>query len=156
MDNQSIIWETKPFHALSLETLYKILQLRQEVFVLEQACVYSDLDDRDQQSVHLMAWHGARLVAYTRLIPPGVTYTEASIGRVVIARDFRNRGLGNELMQRSISELYRLFGQQAITISAQQHLHHFYNRLGFAPTSEPYMDAGIPHIRMQRGPDTIK
>lgn len=149
MDGQRLIWNKKAFAALSLDELYKILQLRQEVFILEQACVYSDLDDKDQLSDHLMAWHGDALVAYTRLTPQGISYPDAmSIGRVVTAAGFRGGGLGAELMRRSIAALYALHGQKAVKIGAQQHLHAFYSRLGFEQTSEPYMDAGIPHIEM--------
>lgn len=149
MDTQKLAWSTKPFAALSLEELYKILQLRQEVFILEQACVYSDLDNKDQHAAHLMAWHGGTLAAYTRLLPFGVSYPDAlSIGRVVVAEGFRGQGLGEELMLRSISGVYALFGNHTIKIGAQHHLKNFYNRLGFEQTSEPYMDAGIPHIEM--------
>jgi len=149
MDSQMLTWDTRPFAALSLEALYKVLQLRQEVFILEQACVYSDLDNKDQQSFHLMAWHGDTLAAYTRLIPYGISYPDAtSIGRVVVAPDFRGRGLGEELMRRSIDGVYDLFGHQILKISAQQHLKAFYNKLGFEQSSEPYMDAGILHIEM--------
>lgn len=143
----------KAFAALSLEELYKILQLRQEVFILEQACVYSDLDDKDQLSFHLMAWNGHALAAYTRLIPYGISYPEAlSIGRVVAAPAFRGKGLGEELMKRSVEGLYGLYGRKTIKIGAQQHLEAFYNRLGFEQTSEPYMDAGILHIEMTLSP----
>ncbi|SKB64049.1 ElaA protein [Parapedobacter luteus] len=149
MDKQTLTWRLKPFDALSLEELYKILQIRQEVFILEQACVYSDLDNKDQQSFHLMGWHGDVLAAYTRLIPRGLSYADAtSIGRVVVAKNFRGYHFGEALMQRSIDAVYNLFGRQTIKISAQQHLKAFYNRLGFEQTSEPYMDAGILHIEM--------
>lgn len=148
-DKQGVAWTRKAFAQLSLDELYKILQLRQEVFVLEQACVYRDLDDKDQRSSHLLAWHDHDLAAYTRLIPYGISYPDAmSIGRVVIAQRFRGRGLGAELMRRSIDGLYDTHGYKAIKISAQQHLHAFYSRLGFMQTSEPYMDAGIMHIEM--------
>lgn len=148
-----LTWDKKPFASLSLEELYGILQLRQEVFILEQACVYSDLDNKDQKSFHLMAWQGETLAAYTRLIPWGISYADAtSIGRVVVAAKFRGRGLGEELMRRSIEGAYDLFGRQTIKIGAQQHLKAFYNRLGFEQTSEPYMDAGILHIEMTLSP----
>ncbi len=149
MEAQTLGWSTKPFGALSLDELYKILQLRQEVFILEQGCVYADLDNKDQKSFHLMGWHGNTLAAYARLIPLGVSYTDAaSIGRVVVAGDFRGNRRGAELMQRSITEALALFGRHRIKIGAQQRLKAFYNRLGFEQTSEPYMDAGILHIEM--------
>src|SRR3546814_962382 len=97
MDRQALTWTAKAFAELSLNELYKILQLRQAVFILEQACVYSDLDDKDQLSYHLMAWRGDALAAYTRLIPYGVSYPDAmSIGRVVTAAGFRGQGLRSE------------------------------------------------------------
>ncbi len=151
MDSRALTWETKPFDALSLDDLYKILQLRQAVFILEQRCVYNDLDGKDQQSHHLMVWHQGALAAYTRLIPYGISYPDAlSIGRVVVAAEFRGEGLGEELMVRSIEGVYSLFGQQSIKIGAQQHLKAFYSRLGFEQTSGPYMDAGILHIEMRK------
>lgn len=145
----SLTWRQKPFDELTLEELYRILRLRQDVFILEQRCIYHDLDDKDQLSHHLMVWEGGRLAAYTRLIPPGVSFPDAaSIGRVVVAREFRGKGLGELLMRRSLEGVIALFGRQTIRISAQQHLHDFYRWLGFEQTSEPYMDAGIPHIQM--------
>ena len=153
MDRKTLIWDIRPFDRLSLDALYKIMQLRQEVFVLEQACVYSDLDGKDQKSFHLMAWHNDELAAYTRLIPAGVSYAGmASIGRVVVGRRFRGSGVGQELMRRSIDGVYALFGREIIKIGAQEHLEEFYMRLGFVKTSEPYLDAGIPHIEMKRQP----
>ena len=151
MENQLLTWKTASFDALSLDELYKILQLRQEVFILEQACVYSDLDDKDQKSTHLMAWDGETLAAYTRLIPYGISYADAvSIGRVVVAKAFRGNGLGEALMRRSIEAIQNLFGNHILKIGAQQHLKAFYSRLGFEQTSEPYLDAGIMHIEMTR------
>lgn len=150
MGELALTWEIKPFNKLSLEELYRILQLRQEVFILEQACVYNDLDHKDQRSNHLMAWYGDALAAYTRLIPEGVSYPDAlSIGRVVVAAEFRGKGVGEALMVRSIEGVKSLFGSRPIKISAQQHLKAFYNRLGFQQTSQPYLDAGIMHIEMR-------
>jgi len=113
MGRQHLIWKKKMFTDLSLDELYKIMQLRQEVFILEQACVYQDLDGKDQLSSHLMAWHGAVLVAYTRLVPYGLSYPDAmSVGRVVTAAGFRGQGLGAELMRRSINGLYGQYGHK--------------------------------------------
>ena len=153
MEVQTLAWNARPFAALTLDELYRILQLRQDVFMLEQACVYRDLDNKDQHSFHLMGSHGNVLAAYTRLIPLGVSYADAvSIGRVVVSGDFRGKGFGEELMLRSIDAIEALFGRNTIKIGAQQHLHSFYNRLGFEQTSAPYMDAGILHIEMTRLP----
>jgi len=151
MEKAELTWKTASFDELSLAELYKILQLRQEVFILEQACVYSDLDNKDQKSAHLMAWYGDTLAAYTRLIPYGVSYADAlSIGRVVVASGFRGYGLGGELMLRSIEGVLEWFGKHTIKLGAQQHLKNFYNGLGFEQTSDPYLDAGIMHIEMTR------
>ena len=152
MEKLTLTWNTKFFDALSLRELYKILQLRQEVFILEQACVYSDLDNKDQKSAHLMAWQGDTLVAYTRLIPHGISYPDAvSIGRVVVAAEFRGSGIGRELMRRSMEAIRGLFGNHPLKIGAQQQLKAFYNGLGFEQTSEPYLDAGIMHVEMTLG-----
>ena len=153
MNKQTLTWDTKPFGSLSLDALYSIMQLRQDVFVLEQACVYRDLDHKDQQSFHLMAWHDDTLAAYARLIPKGISYADAaSIGRVVVGPDFRGCGVGEALVRHSVDQLFKQFGKQAIKIGAQEHLHAFYGRLGFVQTSAPYMDAGILHIEMEYQP----
>jgi ElaA protein len=141
-------WLLKTFEALTPFELYAILQLRNEVFVVEQNCVFQDADDKDQASWHLMGMQEHRLVAYTRLVPPGVSYTEPSIGRVVTSPQVRGTGIGKELMQRSISECYALFGQHAIKIGAQYYLKQFYGSLGFEQVSEIYLEDGIEHIYM--------
>jgi ElaA protein len=138
----------KTFKALTPFELYAILQLRNEVFVVEQNCVFQDADDKDQASWHLMGMQEDRLVAYTRLVPPGVSYNEPSIGRVVTAPKVRGTGIGKELMQRSINECYRLFGAQPIKIGAQYYLKQFYGSLGFEQVSEIYLEDGIEHIYM--------
>jgi ElaA protein len=141
-------WLLKKFEALTPFELYAILQLRNEVFVVEQNCVFQDADDKDQASWHLMGMQDDKLVAYTRLVPPGVSYAEPSIGRVVTSPQVRGTGIGKELMQRSIDECYRLFGEQPIKIGAQYYLKQFYGSLGFAQVSEIYLEDGIEHIYM--------
>jgi ElaA protein len=141
-------WLLKKFEALTPFELYAILQLRNEVFVVEQNCVFQDADDKDQASWHLMGMQDDKLVAYTRLVPPGVSYAEPSIGRVVTSPQVRGTGIGKELMQRSIDECYRLFGEQSIKIGAQYYLKQFYGSLGFAQVSEIYLEDGIEHIYM--------
>lgn len=145
-------WICKKFDELSVHELYSILQLRNEVFAVEQNCVYPDMDDKDQGSYHLMAWDTAdnknRLMAYTRLLPPGLAYSEPSIGRVVTSPLARRTGTGRELMNRSIQSIYDLFGKQAIRIGAQLYLLKFYASLGFAQTSEIYLEDGIEHTEM--------
>lgn len=143
-----IDWNCKAFAMLSTTELYQILQLRSAVFVVEQHCVYQDLDEKDLKCYHLTGWHNGTAAAYTRLLPKGVSYTEQSIGRVVTAKAYRGIGLGQLLMQQSIEASYRLFGKAPIRIGAQQHLKPFYESLGFQQASNVYDEDGIPHIEM--------
>ncbi|TYR31748.1 GNAT family N-acetyltransferase [Sphingobacterium phlebotomi] len=138
----------KVFDELNTMELYQILKLRNEVFIVEQCCAYQDLDDKDLDSYHLMCFVNDKLAGYTRLLPPNVSYDEASIGRVVIGSDFRGLTLGKKLMENSIASCKELFGSSAIRISAQTYLTKFYNALGFIETGEPYIEDGIPHIEM--------
>ena len=140
----------KKFEALTPAELYAILRLRSEVFVVEQNCVFLDMDNKDQQCWHLMAWEKDRLVAYTRLVPPGISYTEASIGRVVSSPSVRQQGAGKIIMQKSIEEIYKLFEQGAIRIGAQLYLRSFYESFGFIQCSDIYDEDGIDHIEMLR------
>ncbi|MCC6290131.1 MAG: GNAT family N-acetyltransferase [Chitinophagaceae bacterium] len=141
-------WALKTFEELSNVELYKILQLRSSVFVVEQNCAFQDMDDNDQGSWHLCAWHNNELVAYTRLLPPGASYTEASIGRVVNSKSARGKSIGKELMQRSIEGIYTLFGRTAIKIGAQLYLKKFYESFGFKQVSDIYLEDDIEHIKM--------
>ena len=143
-----LVWTLKKFTDLSTTELYSILQLRNEVFVVEQNCPYQDADDKDQKSLHFMGWDGATLVAYTRIIPQGISYPEASIGRVVTSPKYRGSGAGRELMQRSIEHTYDSFNCTQIKIGAQVYLKAFYEALGFVQCSEPYLEDNIPHIEM--------
>ena len=145
-----ITWQLKAFDELSPAELYSILRLRNEVFVVEQNCVFQDADNIDQPSHHLMGWVDNLLVAYTRIVPPGVSYAQASIGRVVTAPSHRRAGAGKELMQQSIDTLYRLFGVMPIKIGAQYYLKKFYESLGFVQISDIYLEDGIEHIYMLR------
>ena len=145
-------WTIKKFGELTLDELYNILQLRNEVFIVEQDCVYKDLDGKDRSAWHLMAVEDDKLVAYTRILPPGVSYSDPSIGRVVTSSLKRRSGLGRELMKRSIEACERLFGKTSITLSAQVYLQNFYASFGFIVIGEEYLDDGIPHIDMSRKP----
>lgn len=145
-----ITWLCKAFSNLTPDELYSILQLRNEVFVKEQNCVYQDCDDKDQHSYHFMGWQHNKLVAYTRLIPSGVIYEEISLGRVVTSPTIRGTKVGRELIVRSIEELYELFGKNPIKIGAQLYLKHFYESLGFIKSSNVYLEDGIEHIKMIR------
>jgi len=145
-------WTIQKFDELTLEELYSILQLRNEVFIVEQDCVYKDLDGKDQSAWHLLAIEEEKLVAYTRILPPGVSYSDPSIGRVVTSASKRRSGLGRELMNRSIKACEKLFGKISITLSAQVYLQNFYESLGFNVVGEEYSEDGIPHIKMSRKP----
>ena len=146
----AIQWMLKKFEDLSAIELYKIMQLRNEVFVVEQNCVYQDADNKDISSWQFMGWDNEKLVAFTRLLPPGLAYEQASIGRVVTSPSARGSGIGKELMQRSIKEIKDLFGEVPIKIGAQLYLQKFYTSLGFIQTSEIYLEDGIKHIEMVR------
>lgn len=144
-------WIVKPYNELSTDELYAILRLRSEVFVVEQNCVFLDMDNKDQASYHLCGWAEQELAAYTRLVPPGVSYPSyPSIGRVVTSPRQRRSGLGRTLMLKSIEETTRLFGTMPIKIGAQLYLKKFYESVGFVQTSDVYLEDGIDHIEMLR------
>ena len=145
-----INWQLKTFDTLTPTELYTILRLRSEVFVVEQNCVFLDMDDRDQASSHLMAWEENKLVAYTRLLPAGVAYNIPSIGRVVTSPTERGFGLGKLLMTKSIEACEQLYGKTPIRIGAQLYLKGFYESLGFSQSSGVYDEDGIDHIEMTR------
>jgi len=147
-----VIWKIKRFVELTPDELYAILQLRNEVFIVEQNCVYNDIDGKDQPAWHLMANTGHKLVAYTRILPPGVSYGDPAIGRVVTSSSKRRSGLGKELMKRSIEACEKLFGKIPITLSAQVYLRNFYESFGFIVMGGEYLDDGILHIKMSRKP----
>ena len=141
-------WQTAGFSQLSQAQLYALLQLRQQVFVVEQACVYLDLDDRDQQAVHMLCWQGEQLQAYQRCLAPGVSYPESSLGRIVVAPRARGLRLGKELVQRGISHNLRHWPQSDIRINAQAYLNAFYSALGFTADGQEYEEDGIAHVQM--------
>ncbi len=141
-------WKLNYFKELSTEELYTILQLRNEVFVVEQNCIYQDADSKDSISFHLSGWDGVNLVAYCRILPPGVSYTEASIGRVVSSPQYRNKGYGKQLMNEAIIHTLAQFECNTIKISAQLYLQKFYEQLGFIKLSDSYLEDNIPHIEM--------
>ena len=143
-----ISWVCKKFDELTPLELYAILQLRNEVFVVEQNCVFQDADNKDQESFHLMGWMNDKLIAYTRLVPAGIVYDKASIGRVVTSPSLRRTGIGKELMERSIEKAKELFGKTSIKLGAQLYLKNFYESLGFTQSSDIYLEDGIEHIEM--------
>jgi ElaA protein len=185
-----IQWQWLAFEALSRDQLYELLRLRSEVFVVEQNCVFQDMDNLDQQAMHLLGVRVAagsaqvkeepaqragltelreqsplppslpggsvgqtktELIAYVRCFPAGVTFDEASIGRVVTKPDARGGGLGHLLMAEAVKALQAEWGAQPIRIGAQAHLKSFYERHGFVDVGKPYIEDGIPHLEMLRG-----
>ena len=145
-----LAWNVTPFAELRVEELYELLTLRQLVFCVEQSCVYLDCDGKDPAALHLLGRDAAgRLVAYARLLPPGVSFVEPAIGRVVSHPDARRTGLGRELMREAIARTRVAFGPQAIRIGAQVYLRRFYEDLGFEATGSVYDEDGIPHIEMR-------
>lgn len=136
------------FDELTLRELYRLLQLRSAVFVVEQACAYQDIDGKDLKALHVLGEYEGEIVAYTRLFKPGDYFDEASIGRVVIDPGFRNRKWGYPLMEASIQAIADRFGETKITISAQLYLQRFYENTGFTAIGEVYPEDDIPHIRM--------
>jgi ElaA protein len=148
MEKPTLTWAYKSFNELSTIELYTILKLRSEVFIVEQHCNYQDVDGKDLKCHHLMAWDGDNLVAYTRIVPPGVSFTEASIGRVLSNSRYRGIGAGITLMEKSIEKVYETHGKRSIRIGAQLYLKKFYESFGFVKDSEEYLEDEIPHIEM--------
>ena len=138
----------KKFKELSTEELYSILRLRSGIFVVEQDCVYQDLDDKDQKALHIIGIRNDEVVAYTRIFKPGDYFEEASIGRVAVKKNERMHGYGRDIMMASIETVKEYFNETTIRLSAQLYLKDFYNSLGFYQVGEPYLEDGIPHIAM--------
>lgn len=147
---ETVKWKIKRFEALSLNELYEVLQLRTEVFVVEQNCVYQDIDGKDQKALHLIGEYQNETVAYARLFQPGDYFEKASIGRVVVKPGHRHLKLGHGLMREAINAIETVFHVSEITISAQLYLQQFYESHGFVATSETYLEDDIPHIEMKR------
>ena len=141
-------WIYKKFDELTNRELYAVLQLRSEVFVVEQNCVYQDIDDKDLKSFHLMGFDGDILSAYSRVLAPGMSFKEASIGRVITKPSHRRKGIGVMLIQKAIVETSNTFASKQIKIGAQLYLKKFYEGFGFVQTSEVFLEDGIEHIEM--------
>jgi len=143
-------FEIKRFNELSVTELYEVLQLREEVFIVEQDCVYQDIDGKDMKALHVLGIFDGRIVAYSRLFDKGYYFDNPSIGRVVIKAQYRDRKWGHDLMKASITAIEDHYGKSTITISAQQYLTKFYQSHGFVQEGEAYLEDGIPHVRMHR------
>jgi len=139
---------TKRFNELTTQELYNILQLRSEVFVVEQDCVYQDIDGKDQKALHILGYDNNVLVAYTRIFKPGYYFEEASIGRVVVQQKARKFKYGYAIMEASIEAIKTHYSETTIRISAQLYLKQFYNNLSFIEVGEEYLEDNIPHINM--------
>ncbi|WP_397444886.1 GNAT family N-acetyltransferase [Polaribacter sp. R77954] len=140
----------KSFQELTIIELYQILQIRSEVFVVEQDCVYQDVDFKDQKAIHVFGYKNDKIIAYTRIFKPGDYFKNASIGRVVVAKNERKFGYGHQIMITSITAIKNYFKVDKITISAQKYLKKFYESHQFKQIGEEYLEDGIPHIRMDR------
>lgn len=144
-----IRWEIKKFEELSNTELYRIMQLRLEVFSVEQNCAYQDADGKDFNCFHLAGYTSEKdLIAYSRIVPPGISFKEVSIGRVISSQKARGTGAGKELMKRSMEFIKQQFGNVPIRIGAQVYLIKFYSSFGFEISGEEYLEDNIPHIEM--------
>lgn len=142
------IFKIKRFNELSLSELYESLQLRSEVFVVEQNCVYQDVDGKDTKAIHVLGMFDNTVVAYARLFAPGDYFENASIGRVVISEKYRDRKWGHDLIKESLQAIKTHYNTKGVTISAQLYLKKFYESHGFIQQGEGYLEDGIPHIEM--------
>ncbi len=136
------------FEELDIYQLYQVLQLRAEVFVVEQDCVYQDIDGKDQKALHVLGFVEKELVAYTRLFPPGIYFDEAAIGRVVVRQGYRKKSYGHDILKASVTAIEKRFKTGRIKLSAQRYLTKFYETHGFQQIGEGYLEDGIPHIGM--------
>ena len=144
-----IFWKYKFFDELTIAELYTILQLRSEVFVVEQNCVYQDADNKDEKSFHLLGFIDETLVAYCRILPPGISFSAASIGRVLTSPKYRYFGYGRQLMELAVKKTLLQFSCAEIIIGAQLYLKTFYESIGFVQISPTYLEDNIPHIEMK-------
>lgn len=143
-------WQIKAFDELNTAELYTILRLRAEVFVVEQDCVYQDVDNKDQKAIHVFALENDKVLAYTRIFKAGDYFQEASIGRVVVGINERGKGLARDMMLKAIGYVEQNFTSTTIRISAQTYLKDFYSSLGFKQVGLEYLEDGLPHSGMIR------
>ena len=141
-------WKIKKFNELNIEEIYKILALRNEIFIVEQECPYLDCDDKDLNSYHLFLRENGEIVSYLRILEKGVSYDEISIGRVAVKKSYRGKGISRKMMQKAIEFIENNLSENTIKIQAQAYLLNFYSSLGFKAVSEEYLEDNIPHIDM--------
>ncbi len=152
---EDVQWSVVAFSDFSPEQLYDVLKLRIDVFVVEQQCAYPELDEYDRypDTRHLLGHDNSRqLMAYARLLPPGLRYPEVNLGRLVVRADARNRGLGHVLLGKTLQEISGCWPKVPVKVSAQDYLQKFYEQYGFARISDVYLEDGIPHIEMMKEP----
>ena len=151
MTKNNITWQTKAFKNLTVDEYFEILFLRTAIFVVEQDCPYQEVDEKDRKSFHLFGRDkDGEVIAVTRILPQGVSYAEVSIGRVALKKSYRGQGIAADLMIASLKFVAQQFGEVPVRISAQQHLHNYYNKHGFNQVGEMYLEDNIPHIEMLR------
>ncbi|MEK9620263.1 MAG: GNAT family N-acetyltransferase [Flavobacteriales bacterium] len=138
----------KSFYDLTKDELYNILRLRSEVFIVEQNCVYQDIDQKDQSALHVFFKKNNKIIAYTRIFKPNDYFKYSSIGRVVVIKKERGSKIGSQIMNFSIKKIEEIFNEKKIKISAQKYLINFYEKLGFSVIGDEYLEDGIPHIAM--------
>jgi ElaA protein len=141
-------WNLKKFEELNNDEVYRILQARVSIFVIEQRCFYTEIDGNDQAAYHLFKDDGSEIVAYLRIFPSGTLYPQASFGRVLVQKEYRNRGLARELINQAIHFCQADLQESTVKIQAQAYLHDFYASFGFRSISDIYLEDGIPHIDM--------
>tara|TARA_B100001063_G_C16603038_1_gene471790 strand:- start:396 stop:842 length:447 start_codon:yes stop_codon:yes gene_type:complete len=144
-----IEWVKKKWSEVSSEELYSVLRLRSEVFVVEQNCVYQDIDNKDQTAIHLLGYINKELIAYSRLFNEGDYFKETSFGRAIIKKEKRGQGYGDELVKESLKTIKNYYGNKKVKISAQAHLKTFYSKHAFIAKGKEYLEDGIPHVSME-------
>lgn len=141
-------WELKKFEELKVEEIYQILKIRNEVFIVEQQCAYQDCDGKDENSYHLYLQDNGEIIAYLRILKKGVSYDEISIGRVLVHKNYRGKGISREMMLKAINFIELNLNEKEIKIQAQSYLVNFYRSLRFKEASNEYLEDNIPHIDM--------
>lgn len=150
-------WQCAYFQQLDNNTLYEIIKLRVDIFVVEQKCPYPELDEKDRhnETLHLSGYDNEKLIAYARLLPPGLSYPETSIGRFAVDSSSRQQGIGSMLITKCLDETNKAWPEHNIKISAQEYLQEFYEKFGFIKTSDRYLEDDIPHIAMLKDKNKI-
>jgi ElaA protein len=141
-------FQSLKFSDLTAQQLYDVLQLRSEVFVVEQDCVYQDIDGYDQVAIHMLYYDKNTLVVYARILPPNTYFEKLSIGRIIVKETYRGKDYGHQLMRHCLDFISSEFEKQTIKISAQEHLKSFYAQHGFVQIGDGYLEDGIPHVAM--------